>query len=94
MEAKTLDDILTALVGQIVTVIKPQSYIRTLTGYEVDIETYNAKVLSYEGNTLRVLTEYVKDPHKKAKDKVYQFLPAHQIRRITVSKTERFITIA
>lgn len=94
MDAKSIHDILTTLQGQVVTVINPQSYVRTLTGYEVDVETYNAKILSYEGETLKVLTEYVKDPHKKAKDKVYQFIPVAQIRRVTVSKSERFITIA
>lgn len=94
MDAKTMDDILTALIGQIIMVINPQSYVRTLTGYEVDVETYNAKVISYEGNTLKILTEYMRDPHKKSKEKVYQFIPLQQIRRVTVSKTERFITLA
>lgn len=93
MEAKSVDEVLQALVGQIVTVINPQSYVRTLTGYEIDVETYASKVISYEGKTLKILTEYVRDPHKKAKEKVYQFIPLQQIKRVTISKTEKFITL-
>ena len=94
MDAKTIQEVLNVLSGQLVTVINPQSYIRTLTGYEVDVETYTAKVISFEGDTLKILTEYVRDPHKKAKEKVYQFIPSQQIRRITISKSERFLTLA
>lgn len=93
MEAKSVDEVLQALVGQVVTVINPQSYVRTLTGYEIDVETYASKVISYEGKTLKILTEYVRDPHKKAKEKVYQFIPLQQIKRVTISKTEKFITL-
>lgn len=93
MDAKSMNDILQALMGQVVTVVNPQSYIPTLTGYKIDVETYKAKVVSYEDNTLKVLTEYMRDPHKKVKEKVYQFVPREQIKRVTVSQTERFITL-
>lgn len=93
MEANSIDDVLQVLVGQIVTVINPQSYVRTLTGYTIDVETYAAKVTAYEGNTLKILTEYVRDPHKKIKEKVYQFIPKEQIKRVTISKHERFISL-
>ena len=93
MESKSIDDILQVLIGQLVTVINPTSYVRTLTGYKIDVETYTAKVMSYEGRTLKILTEYLRDPHQKSKEKVYQFIPTEQIKRITVSKNERFITL-
>lgn len=93
MDAKSMHDILHALMGQVVTVVNPQSYIPTLTGYKIDVETYKAKIVSYEDNTLKVLTEYMRDPHKKVKEKVYQFVPREQIKRVTVSQTERFITL-
>jgi len=93
MDAKTVDDVCKALEGQIVTVINPQSYIPTLTGYKIDVQTYKAKVVSYEGQTLKILTEYMADPHKKVKEKALQYIPAQQIRRVTISQSERFISL-
>lgn len=92
MDPKTLKEALDLIKGQLVTVINTQSYVRTLTGYKVDVETYPAKIVSFEDNTLKILTEYVKDPHKKIKEKVYQFVPSAQIKRVTISSSERFIT--
>jgi hypothetical protein len=91
VEAKTIADVLTALEGQIVTVVNPQSYTRTLTGYRVDVETYNAKVISFTDGCLKMLTEYVPDPHKKVKEKVYQFVGLENIKRLGISKTEKFV---
>ncbi len=93
MDAKSIDEMLKALEGQVVTVINTQSYIRTLTGYKIDVETYKAKIVSYADRSLKILTEYVRDPHKKAKEKVFQFVPIEQVKRVTISQSERFITL-
>lgn len=93
MDAKSLDEILTALTGQVVTVINLHSFIPILTGYKIDEETYRAKVISYEQKTLKILIEFIKDPRKKVLEKALQFIPAKQIKRVTMSKNERFITI-
>jgi hypothetical protein len=93
MDPKTMSDAFNFLVGQLITVINTQSYVRTLTGYTVDVETYKAKVVSYEDETLKILTEYVKDPRTKTKEKVYQFIPLTQIKRVTISPSEKFLAI-
>ena len=93
MDPKTMKEACQLLIGQLVTVINLQSYVRSLTGYKVDVETYKAKVLSYEEDTLKIITEYVKDPHKKVKEKVFQFIPLCQIKRVTMSSSEKFIII-
>jgi hypothetical protein len=93
MDAKTIDEVCKALIGQVVTIINPQSYIPTLTGYKIDVQTYKAKVLGYESHTLKILTEYISDPHKKVKEKAFQFIPGQQIRRVTISQSERFISL-
>ncbi|MBU0755930.1 MAG: hypothetical protein KJ645_12375 [Planctomycetes bacterium] len=93
MDAKTISEVCKTLVGQVVTVINPQSYIPTLTGYKIDVQTYKAKVIGYDGETLKILTEYMSDPHKRVKEKAYQFVPGQQIRRITISQSERFISL-
>lgn len=93
MDANSINEVCKSLTGQVVTVINPQSYIPTLTGYKIDVQTYKAKVLSYEDGTLKILTEYMSDPHKKVKEKAFQFIPGSQIRRITISQSERFISL-
>ena len=91
MEAKSMKEILKALEGQIVSVVNPQSYVRTLTGYSLDVETYNAKVVSFENDTLKLLTEYLHDPRTKTKAKGFQFIHIDNVKRVGVSKTEKFI---
>ncbi len=93
MDAKTLGEILNFLVGSVVTIVNPQSYSRTLTGYKIDTEPYKAKVISYEDRTLKILIEYEKDPAKKILEKAYQLIPYEQITRVSVSPTERFIML-
>lgn len=93
MDAKSIDDVLKSLVGQVVTIINPQSYIPTLTGFKIDVQTYKGKIVSYEEKTLRVLTEYLSDPHKKVKEKAFQFIPLEHIKRVTISQSDRFITL-
>jgi len=46
MDPKTMEDAFKILIGQVITVINTQSYVRTLTGYRVDVEVYKAKVIS------------------------------------------------
>jgi len=93
MDPKTMEDAFRILEGQLVTVINTQSYVRTLTGYKVDVETYKAKVVSFEDDTVKIITEYMKDPVKKVKEKVFQFIPLPQIKRVTISATEKFIAL-
>jgi hypothetical protein len=93
MDTKSLDEILSNLIGTVVMVINLESYRSTLTGYKVEPETYKAKIMSYEDGTLKLLIEYLRDPRKKVKEKAYQFVPLQHIKRVSVSKNERFITI-
>ena len=91
MEAKTMAEVLSAMEGKIVTIINPESYIRTLTGYKIDMETYNAKIVSFKVDTLQIMTEFTRDVHKKEKDRIFQFIRIERIKRLGLSKTERFI---
>ena len=93
MEAQNFVEILGGLRGQVVTVVNPQSYIPTLTGYKVDVESYKAKVVSCENGILRILIDYLKDPRRKIKEKAYQIIPIDQIKQVMISKTERLVTL-
>jgi hypothetical protein len=93
MDPKSMKEAFEILIGQVVTVVNTQSYVRTLTGYRVDVEVYKAKVVSYEDQTLKIITEYIKDPRKKVKEKIYQFIPLSQVKRVTISSSEKFIAL-
>jgi len=93
MNTSTFDEILGGLIGKIVTVINPQCYTPTLTGYKIDAEAYKAKVVSCENGILRLLTEYLCNPREKIREKAYQFIPVDQIKRIMISKRERLLNL-
>jgi hypothetical protein len=86
-----MEEVFKTLVGKVVTVVNPESYIRTLTGFTIDKETYNGKVISYEEGTLKLFIEYIYDPHKKIKEKMFEFIHVDHIKRVAISKPERLI---
>ncbi len=88
-----LDELLSGLTGHIVTVINPQSYTPTLTGYKIDASAYKAKVVSCEKGILKVMMDYLSDPHKKLKERAYQFIPTTWIKRVMISKSEKLISL-
>ena len=93
MDAQSFGEVLCGLRGQVVTVVNQQSYIPTLTGFKVDVESYKAKVVSCDNGILRILIDYLKDPRRKIKEKAYQIIPIEQIKQVMISKTERLVTI-
>jgi hypothetical protein len=93
MDTGTFNDLLKTLIGQVITVINPHSYIPTLTGFRIDAETYKAKVLSTENGTLRVLIEYISNPREQTKEKAFQYIPIKQIRHVQVSNSEKLLML-
>lgn len=93
MDARSFQEVLKNWIGQVITVINPSSYIPTLTGFRIDAESYKAKVISTENDTLRILIEFLSNPHKQVKEKAYQYIPIEQIRQVQVSKNDRFVLL-
>ncbi|MBU0755873.1 MAG: hypothetical protein KJ645_12085 [Planctomycetes bacterium] len=93
MDTRSFHEVLKTLIGQVITVINPSSYIRTLTGFRIDAETYQAKVISSENGTLRILIETISNPQKNSKEKAYQYIPIEQIKHVQVSKSERHLML-
>lgn len=93
MNTDALDQILSNLSGNIVTVVNPQSYTPTLTGYKIDASAYKAKVVSCEKGILKLLMDYLSDPHKKVKERAYQFIPVNWIKRVMISKSDKLISL-
>ena len=93
MDARTIEEVLKVLEGQVVTIVNPQSYVRTLTGFTIDEETYSAKVMSFDSGTLKVLMEYIVDPKSKIKEKMFEFIRVDHIKRVAISKADKLIIL-
>lgn len=89
----SLQKILSTLVGHMITVVDPQTYAPTLTGYEIEPTAYKAKVVSCEHGILRLLMEYMSDPRSKTKERAQLFVPVEQIKRVMVAKSQKLISL-
>ena len=89
----SLEKVLSTLVGHIITVVDPQTYAPTLTGYEIEPTAYKAKVISCENGILRLLLEYLSDPRNKTKERAQLFVPVDQIKRVMVAKSQKLVSL-
>jgi hypothetical protein len=93
MDFNTVEEAIKALIGKVVTIINPYSYITTLTGYKIDAEAYRGKIVSIEEGTVKIVTEFIKDPQKEIKAKALQLIPVNHIKRVSISPNEIFLTV-
>jgi len=85
---RSLRDVLSILVGKVVTVVNPESYKKTPIGFTIDKETYRAKLKALHEDCVEFRTEFVIDPRKGTKEITAQFVPFEQIKRVTIRKGE------
>jgi len=93
MDFNTVEEAIKAFTGKVVTIINPYSYIATLAGYKIDAEAYRGKIISMDEGTVKVVTEFTKDPHNKTKEKALQLIPVNHIKRVSISPNEIFLTV-
>jgi hypothetical protein len=93
MDIKSFDEILQGMIGQIVTVINPQCYTPTLAGYRINSEAYKAKILACDNGILRLMIDYLNNPHKNTHERACQYIPVEQIKRVMISKSERLVNL-
>jgi|GEM_PF-2410391 len=93
MNTNKWEKILAGMLGHSITVVNPQRYTPTLTGYKIEPEAYKARVVSCEDGILKLLTSFLCDPHKKTKEKAFQFVPIDQIKRVMISESQRLVTL-
>jgi hypothetical protein len=93
-EHKTFNDILHSLIGQVVTVVNPESFEHAPIGHQLKPGFYRAKVTEMATDYLTLITE-LKKPGKRGqedtKEPVKQFLPIGRIKRISLTKGDRMI---
>lgn len=90
-ENRSFEEILRSLLGQTVTVVNPESYEHAPVGYQLKAAFYKAKLAALGNDYLTLLTEHKKAGKDGGKEVVKQFLPFARVKRISLTKTERFI---
>ena len=91
IESSQFADVLKSLIGQIVTMVNPESFEDAPMGSRLTTGFYRAKVLAVGGDFLTVATEFVHKKGEKAKEPVKQFIPLHQVKRISLMKSDKLI---
>ncbi len=96
-EDRSFYDLLKSLMGQIVTIVNPESYEDAPVGHQIRAGFYRAKPVGMGKDYIILATELVHSssvaPASKAKEPVRQYIPIAQIKRVSILKTERLIHI-
>jgi hypothetical protein len=87
----TFREVLESFAGKVVTIVNPESLEDAPVGRRLSAGFYRGKVLSIENDYLVLATEYVHRRGDKGKEPVRQFVPMHQIKRVSVMRSERMI---
>jgi hypothetical protein len=90
-DTKCFKDILKSLIGNVVTVVNPQSYEEMPVGHQIKPGFYRAKVLSMGEDFFAVVSEHQHAGKHAKKEPVKQFIPIREIKRVSVLKSERLI---
>ena len=91
VEDRSFQDIVRSLVGQTVTIVNPESYEHAPVGYQLKPGFYRAKLAGIGRDYLAVLAEHKKAGRDAGKELVKQFVPFSRIKRVSLTKTDRFI---
>ena len=96
MEDRSFQDILTSLVGSVVTVANPESFEHAPMGRQLKAGIYKAKLVSMGRDYLVLLTEDVKQGKRgeePTKEPVKQYIPISRIKRFSHMKSDRVLHI-
>ena len=92
VEDKVFLDLIKALLGKTVTIVNPESYEHAPVGFTLKAGFYRAKVTGMGRDFLTLVTEMKKGRESNG-EPVKQFLPIKQVKRISMTKTERLLHI-
>ena len=93
VEDKSFQDLLKSLMGQVVTMVNPESYEDAPVGHQIRAGFYKAKPIGLGKDYLIVATEYVHTGREASKEPVRQYIPLTNIKRISIMKGEKLIHI-
>ena len=94
-ENRSFQELLKSLVGQVVTIVNPESYEDAPVGHQIRAGFYRAKPMGLGKDYLIVATEmhHATRGADKEKEPVRQYIPLSQIKRISLLKAEKLIHI-
>jgi hypothetical protein len=88
-------ELLKSLIGQMVTIVNPESYEDAPVGHQIRSGFYRAKPVGLGRDYLILATEFVRVGTKASPDKqkepVKQYIPISRIQRISIMANERLI---
>jgi hypothetical protein len=88
--AQTIKEVLGEWVGKTATVVNPQSYQKTALRETLGLETYEVQIKAVGDDHVLVGFDSLKTDHP---EHVEQYIPFHDIRRISVWGDERYIQL-
>ena len=91
VENKSYVDIIRGLVGNLVTVVNPESYEGAPVGYALRTGFYKAKVTAAGEDYLVLVTEFTPSGRKVEKEPVKQYVPLRRVKRVSMTKSERIL---
>jgi hypothetical protein len=93
IDSSSFSDVLKAMVGQVVTVVNPESFEDAPMGSRLTTGFYRAKLLAVGSDFISLATEFHHKKGDKAKEPVKQFIPFTSIKRLSVMKSDKLIHI-
>ncbi len=94
MEDRSFHDLLTSLVGSVVTIANPESYEHAPMGRQLKAGFYKARLTAMGRDYLVLLTEDIrqgKRGEEPVKEPVKQYLPISRIKRFSHMKSDRIL---
>lgn len=88
--AETIKEVLSGWIGKRATVVNPQSYQKTALREHLGLETYEVDIKAVGADHVLVAFDSLKTDHP---ERVEQYIPFHDIRRLSVWGDERYIQL-
>ena len=79
--------------GQVVTIVNPESYEDAPVGHQIRAGFYRAKLIGLGNDYVILATELVHQGKESAKEPVRQYIPLDKVKRISVLKGEKLLHI-
>ena len=92
-ESRDYIEIVKSLMGQIVTIVNPESYEDAPVGHQIRAGFYRAKLIGLGNDYVILATELVHTGKESAKEPVRQYIPLAKIKRISILKGEKLLHI-
>ena len=90
-EEMTFHDLLKTFVGQVITIVNPESYEDAPIGHQIRAGFYRAKLIGLGTDYLIFATQFVHVGKSAEKEPVRQYIPLSKIKRFSALKGERLL---